>query len=59
LEENQLDEFKEVRLQPTSNHFWDYPQCNVYRLSQRDVHQQLSLGIMKDLFNWLLKYLTD
>jgi hypothetical protein len=59
LEENRLDEFKEVHLQPTSNLFWDYPLCNVYRLWQPDALHQLYLGIVKDLFNWLLEYLTD
>ena len=59
LEENRLDEFKEVHLQLTSNLFWDYPLCNVYRLWQPDALHQLYLGIVKDLFNWLLEYLTD
>ena len=56
---NRLDEFKEVHLQPTSNLFWDYPLCNIYRLWQPDALHQLYLGIVKDLFNWLLEYLTD
>jgi hypothetical protein len=59
MEENQLDEFKEVHLQPTSNRFCDYLLCNVYRLWEPDALHQLYLRIVKDHFNWHFEYLTD
>lgn len=52
-----VDELKQVYLQPIANLIWDYPLCNVYRLWQPDTLHQLYLGIVKDLFEWVTDYM--
>jgi len=57
LEDNHIDALHTVGVHPICNQRWQYALCNVYRLWQPDESHQLLLGLVKDLFHWLLKYL--
>ena len=57
LDHEQIDELMASGVRLFPNMFWHYPLCNVYRLWQPDELHQLYLGLVKDLFDWLLKYL--
>jgi len=57
LEVNNIDALHTLGVHPIRNQFWQYPLCNVNRVWQPDELHQLLLGLVKDLLNWLLKYL--
>jgi len=57
LEDNNIDALNTLGVGPIRHQFWQYPLCNVYRLSQPDELYQLLLGLVKDILNWLLKSL--
>jgi len=57
LQDNIIDALHTLGVRPIRNLFWQYPFCNVYRLSQPDELHQLLLGLVKDLLHWLLKQL--
>jgi hypothetical protein len=57
LENNNIDALHTPAVCPIPNQFWQYPLCNVSRLRQPDEFHQLLLGLVKDLFHWMLKYL--
>jgi hypothetical protein len=57
LNETNVDVLHTLGVHPICNQFWQYPLCNLYRLWQPDELHQLLLGLVKDLWHWLLKYL--
>jgi len=57
LNETNIDVLHIFGVQPVYNQCWQNPLCNVSRLWQSDILHQLLLGIVKDLFHQLLKYL--
>ena len=57
LEHNNIVTLHTLSVHPIHNQSWQYPLCNVYRLLKPDELHQLLLGLVKDLFHWLFKYL--
>ena len=57
LEDNNIDALDTLGVHPIRNQLRQYPLCNVYRLWEPDELHQLLLGLVKDILNWLLKYL--
>jgi len=57
LEDNHIDTLHTLGIHPIRDQFWHHPLCNVYRLWQPDELHQLLLGLVNDLWHWLLKYL--
>jgi len=57
LDETNIHDLYTLGVHLICNLLWQYPLCNVYRLWQpNDLHQLLP-GLVKDLVNWLVKYL--
>ena len=57
LKDSHIDALHTRGVHPIRNQFWQYPLRNVYQLWQPDELHLLLLGLVKDLLNWLLKYL--
>jgi len=57
LDKLNIDVLHTVGVHPIGNQFWQYPLCNLYCLWQPDELHQLLLGLFKDIFHRLLKYL--
>jgi hypothetical protein len=58
LDETNIDVLHTLGVHVIYNQFWQYRLCNVYRLWQPDELHQLLLSLVKDLLQWLLKFLT-
>jgi hypothetical protein len=57
LDETNNDVLHTLHVHPIHNQFWQFPLGCVYQLWQPDELHQLLLGLVKDLLNWLCKYL--
>jgi hypothetical protein len=57
LDDNSIDALHTLGVYPIRKQFWQYPLCDVYRLWQPDELHQLLQCWVKDLLQWLLKYL--